>query len=104
MEMKYDFLLCLSIETLNNPPDDLTHRFPYFKKEFDLSYQAFKKEEFPEIVEMDFCAYDVKSQLVTEEHNYFVKPDRMELVTPEFTKLTGIYIYIYIYISSTTYY
>ena len=86
----YDYLICLSIENTEESTDNSPHRFLYLDRTKELSAADAHLQTFPSIIEFDWCAYDLNTQLVTEELNTFVKPARMASLTEAAQKRTGV--------------
>jgi len=86
----YDYLICLSIENTEESIENSAHRFLYFDRTKEPHIADIHSETFPSIIEFDWCAYDLKSQLVTEELNSFVKPARLTSISEAVQARTGI--------------
>ena len=86
----YDFLICLSIETSEEDVQHSNHRFLYKDNTSEILKSPTHPEVFPSTIEFDWCAYDLSTQLVTEEQNALVKPPRMTTTTEQLQVRTGI--------------
>ena len=86
----YDYLICLAIENTEENIEHSEHRFLYKDKSKEAVPAPMSLEPFPSIIEFDWCAYDLNSQLVTEELNTFVKPAKMSVVTEQVQKRTRV--------------
>lgn len=84
----YDYLICLSIENTEESVEGSAHRFLYFDRTKELG--DVHPETFPSTVEFDWCAYDLKAQIVIEEVTAFVKPLRSFVFSEAVQKRTGI--------------
>ncbi len=83
---EYDYLICLSVENTEEVLQSQSRPL-YVSRENEWTLNpdtAFS------IIEFDWCAYSVSSQLVTEEKNSFVKPARLTIVTETVQRRTGI--------------
>ena len=86
----YDYLICLSIENTEETLENSAHRFLYFDRTNEMHFSDVHLESFPSIIEFDWCAYDLKSKIVTEELNTFVKPTQLSSLTEAVQKRTGV--------------
>ena len=83
---EFDYLICLSIE--NTEEVLQPQRRPlYVVKETELMLNP---EKCSPTIEFDWCAYSLSSQLATEEQNSFIKPPKLEIVSPIVQTRTGI--------------
>lgn len=79
----YDYLICVAIENTEEKIENSPHRFLYFDKSKEICPSQVQLDSFPSIIEFDWCSYDLKSQLVVEESNNFVRP----IFSSSFTEL-----------------
>jgi len=79
----YDYLICVAIENTEERVENSPHRFLYFDKSKEISPTQIQLDSFPSIIEFDWCSYDLKTQLVVEESNNFVRP----IFSSSFTEL-----------------
>ncbi len=83
---EFDYLICLSLE--NTEEVLQPQRRPlYLVKETELMLNP---DKCCPTLEFDWCAYSVSSQLATEEQNSFIKPPKLETLTPAVQARTGI--------------
>jgi len=91
MELEgFDYLICLSIENTEEDVQNSPHRFLYLENSpKDCSLLKEEGDSFPSIIKFDWCAYNLSTQLVTEEQNAFVKPSKTEKIALGVLKRTG---------------
>ncbi len=87
----YDYFICLSLENTEEDLEHSQHRFLYSDRIHETATSgAAYLETFPSTIELDWCAYDLNSQVVIEELNTFVKPPRMSSLTEKVQLRTGV--------------
>lgn len=87
---EYDYLICISIENTEEIIDNSSHRFLHFDKSKEISPFQTQLSTFPSIIEFDWCTYDLKSHIVIEEVNDFVRPTFSSSLTETTQRRTGI--------------
>eukprot|EP00826_Nyctotherus_ovalis_P050310 TRINITY_DN6150_c0_g1_i7.p2 TRINITY_DN6150_c0_g1~~TRINITY_DN6150_c0_g1_i7.p2 ORF type:complete len:155 (-),score=33.69 TRINITY_DN6150_c0_g1_i7:310-774(-) len=86
----YDYLICIAIENTEERIENSPHRFLYLDKSKDISPSQVQLDSFPSTIEFDWCSYDLKSQLVTEESNNFIRPTLFSSFTEAAQGRTGV--------------
>lgn len=86
----YDYLICIAIENTEERTENSAHRFLYADKSREVSASQVQLDSFPSTIEFDWCSYDLKSQLVTEESNNFIRPTLFSSFTEAAQGRTGV--------------